>query len=328
VRRWLFDGAWGERGISRFPVALGLAAFASATLAIEGTCEMTPGQTGHAEGAIIRYWTNAGDDAHPTELTIDVAAQRACLVERSNRGDAERAAIGIFDGPVDRRRVVELSEALRSSPFAALPQDVAAEPGQVIRILSRTDPEGGMTRRSVTGTAPHGFAHPETLAQHIRARLHQHPRRAVALDFVSLPSRHLEGHAPMLELTLTNPGERPVRLRPAEGPIADGWVVTVEAVRSDIPREGLRSRHQFFGQVTGIEMEAGNGAEAREDRLMVPPGGWAALRGTVDFNAHAGRYTVRTAVAVELCDEDGKGCMSGELLSRRHAVYIEPDDGE
>jgi len=253
----------------------------------------------------MSYFSNAGDEALPTELTITEEGHCTLLV-RTNRGLPEQLCAGVFETDMKERKLRALSHVMSSKEFEDIATPEGVQPGDVVRKLS-IQPEGGerTTRYAVSGkTAAPVFVTAEQEAMRVAAQVSRKPTCAVALDAVEIPQRINRGEKARVSFSLRNIGEDPLNVPHPKAWQAQAVQVQLAAVRSDVQVADLRGKHQVFEQLTGLEVINVDGPTDSEEALKIRGGQSVAFTIEKTFGWAVGKYDVKLTYEGPLFDED------------------------
>lgn len=262
----------------------------------------------------IEYWTNASDDAFPTQLKSTKNGGTELLVG-SNEGDIEVTTIGQFLMPTDMSAFARLEGAAHSRDFLSAPNPASAQPGELIRQITVKYADGHDVERYVAESAPadRGFLLVEKEALGMVNQVRQHPERALSIDMTMSPGS-LQNHM-VLKVVLANTGNKTLSFPAPAKWKAAGMALHVTARRSDIDMAKMTNEDQAF-------YELGKSALLSEDKpdvalISIPPGKSQMFLFDANLTLKRGSYEVWGAMVLHLFNEQGVEFMQGELVSKR-----------
>ncbi len=265
----------------------------------------------------MSYFSNAGDEALPTELNVSTEGQCKLLV-RTNRAAGEFPSAGVFSMKMRERKLRPLAQALSTPEFEAIAKPEGVQSGDVVRKLSIT-PDGGqeITRYAVEGKRPDpAFVSAEQEAIKIAAEVRKKPEHAISLDQVKVPERLDRGEKALMSFVLRNPGPNPVRIPHPKLWADKATQAQLVALRSDVPVADLRSHHQVFDTLGAAQVKATEGAGSSEEVITIAPGKSVTIAVEKVINWTVGRYDVRLTFETALADDKGTEIIRCEIVSK------------
>ena len=193
----------------------------------------------------VRYWSNSGRGALPTQLVVDPGGV-ATLTVCTNRDTPGKGAVGLFRTRLDARQAADLVAALRSPEFAAIPKPPPIKPGGTMRRLSIKEEKGEeVARLAVFGVPPPpAFKAIEKQALDLVAQVRKHPVRAMAIELGPAPDQVDRGKEAELKITLKSTGIEAIPLPHPSRWDNEGVRLALSGSRSDIPPDRFAPHHR------------------------------------------------------------------------------------
>lgn len=251
------------------------------------------------------YWSTAADESLPLSLNLHPSGT-AKLWIRSNRDIPARKSLGFFDGLVASELAQNAFAAICTPEFTGLSNPKSVIPGEVVRkfILKKSSAPDILKFVSEADPAPASFLRAEEEFAKVIEDVQKYPAIAIGFHMEGLPPEIAPGEEFGFQLSVSNPGLKPLRIATPKFWAEAETNLSVKAVRTDIPLALLNNSHSPSMEIAPQNIELSE-PDLQDSTIVLEPGTVIVFPIRIQLLWEPGLYAFQASFESNLVDAQG-----------------------